>query len=74
MKLKFYRVQEVEVELTRKPTQNEIKILEGKDDSLTMFDLESLVNYDNEEIISEDYSNNVHQYIGYNKVIDDNVL
>ena len=70
MKLKFYRVQEVEVELTRKPTKEEIKILKGKDDEQTIFDLEGLVNFDSEEVINEDYSNDVHQYIPFNEIVE----
>ena len=71
MKFKFYRVQEVEVELTRQPTKEEIKILQGKDDEQTMFDLEGLVNFDSEEVINEDYSNSVTQHIPYNEIIDE---
>ena len=69
MKLKFYRVQTVEVELTRKPTSDEIKILKGQDDEKTMFDLEGLVNFDTEDVIDEDYSNDVTHYISFNEII-----
>lgn len=70
MKLKFYKTQTIEVELKRKPTKEEIKILEGKDDELTIFDIDDLIDWNSEEVIDEDYSNNVQPYIGFNELID----
>ena len=56
-KLIFQRIQKVEVKFKREPTEEEMRILEGKDENLTMFDLpEDLLNWDNEEIVDEDYS------------------
>jgi hypothetical protein len=64
MKLKFSRVQEVEVELKRDPTVEELKILLGKDSEATMFDLpKDLIEWDSEEVVGEDYSSNRHIYI-----------
>ena len=64
MKLKFSRTQEVEVELLREPTAEELKILLGKDNEATMFDLpEDLINWDSEKVIGEDYSSNTNIYI-----------
>lgn len=55
--LSVQRVQRVEVKFKREPTEEEMRILEGKDENLTMFDLsEDLLNWDNEEIVDEDYS------------------
>jgi hypothetical protein len=70
MKLKFSRTQEVEVELLREPTSEELKILLGKDREATMFDLpEDLIHWDNEEVVGEDYSSNCHAYIPRPEVI-----
>jgi hypothetical protein len=64
MKLKFSRVQEVEVELKREPTIEELKILLGKDIEATMFDLpEDLIDWDSEYVVGEDYSSNTNIYI-----------
>jgi glyceraldehyde-3-phosphate dehydrogenase/erythrose-4-phosphate dehydrogenase len=64
MKLKFSRVQEVEVELKRDPTVEELKILLGKDSEAIMFDLlKDLIEWDSEEVVGEDYSSNRHIYI-----------
>ena len=64
MKLKFSRVQEVEVELKREPSIEELKILLGKDSEATMFDLpKDLIEWDSEEVVGEDYSSNINIYI-----------
>jgi hypothetical protein len=64
MKLKFSRVQEVEVELKREPTIEELKILLGKDIEASMFDLpEDLIDWDSEDVVGEDYSSNTNIYI-----------
>jgi hypothetical protein len=64
MVLKFTRTQEVEVELKREPTDEELKILLGKDNELNIFDLpKDLINWDTEEVIGEDYSSNCNVYI-----------
>ena len=70
MKLKFSRTQEVEVELLREPTAEELKILLGKDNEATMFALpEDLINWDSEEVVGEDYSSNTNIYIPLPEVI-----
>ena len=64
MKLKFSRVQEVEVELKREPTIEELKILLGKDIEASMFDLpEDLIDWDSEDVVGEDDSSNTNIYI-----------
>jgi hypothetical protein len=64
MKLTFSRTQKVEVELKREPTIEELKILLGKDNESTMFDLpEDLIDWDNENVVDEDYSSNTNIYI-----------
>lgn len=71
MKLKFSRVQQVEVELKREPTIEELKILLSKDDESTMFDLpEDLINWDSEDVVGEDYSDNYHAYIPKPEIIN----
>ena len=71
MKLKFSRVQQVEVELKREPTIEELKILLSKDDESTMFDLpEDLINWDSEDVVGEDYSDNYHAYIPKTEIIN----
>ena len=56
MILQFQRAQTVEVELLREPTLEEMKILLGKDENASMFDLENIIDWDKEEIINEDHS------------------
>jgi hypothetical protein len=71
MKLKFSRVQEVEVELKREPTKEELKILLGKDNEATMFDLpEDLINWDSENVVNEDYSSHCNIYIPRPEIIN----
>ena len=68
-KLIFHRVQKVEVELKREPTKEEVRILEGEDENLTMFDLpEDLINWDDEEVVDEDYSSGISHNIPKNAV------
>lgn len=55
MKLIFNRLQTVEVELIRSPTDEEEKILLGKYDSESMFDLD-IIDWESEEVVDEDYS------------------
>lgn len=55
MKLIFNRLQTVEVELIRSPTDEEEKILLGKYDSGSMFDLD-IIDWESEEVVDEDYS------------------
>jgi hypothetical protein len=56
-KLIFERWQKVEVELKREPTQDERKILLGKDEDNNMFSLpDDLIDWDTEEAVEEDYS------------------
>lgn len=55
MKLRFSRVQRVEVELLREPTKDERNILLGYDNETTMFDID-IIDWDSEDIIDEDYS------------------
>lgn len=55
MKLIFNRLQTVEVELIRSPTDEEEKILLGKYDSESMFDLD-IIDWESEEVFDEDYS------------------
>lgn len=55
MKLIFNRLQTVEVELIRSPTDEEEKILLGKHDSESMFDLD-IIDWESEEVVDEDYS------------------
>ena len=55
MKLIFNRLQTVEVELFRSPTDEEEKILLGKYDSESMFDLD-IIDWESEEVVDEDYS------------------
>ena len=70
MKLKFSRVQEVEVELKREPTTEELKILLGKDIEASMFDLpEDLIDWDSEDVVGEDYSSNTNIYIPKPEII-----
>lgn len=70
MRLKFSRTQEVEVELMREPTDEETKILLGRDTEATMFDLpEDLINWDSEEVIGEDYSSHCNIYIPRPEII-----
>ena len=65
MTLTFNRVQSVEVQLKRIPSIEEITVLLGEDDELTMFDLpDDLIDWKTEEIIGEDYSSNVRTFIG----------
>ena len=64
MKLKFSRTQEVQIELLREPTHEELKILLGQDNEASMFDLpDDLIDWDSEEVIGEDYSSNTNIYI-----------
>lgn len=36
-----------------------------------MFDLPNdLIDWDEEEVIEEDYSNNIQHYVGFNEIID----
>jgi len=57
MKLKFSKVQEVEFELKREPTIEELKILLGKENETTMFDLpEDLIDWDSEDVVESEYS------------------
>jgi hypothetical protein len=71
MKLIFYRIQTVEVSLKREPTEKEKAILRGEDvdSELTMFDLDDLIDWDTEEVVNEDYSNDVWQHIPFNKIL-----
>jgi hypothetical protein len=70
MKLKFSRTQEVEVELLREPTAEELKILLARDTEATMFDLpEDLINWDSEEVIGEDYSSHYNVYVPRPEII-----
>jgi len=70
MKLKFSRTQEVEIELLREPTAEELKILLSRDSEATMFDLpEDLINWDSEEVVGEDYSSNYYAYVPRPEVI-----
>ena len=70
MKLKFSRTQEVQVELLREPTHEELKILLGRDNNASMFDLpDDLIDRDSEEVIGEDYSSNTNIYIPRPEVI-----
>jgi hypothetical protein len=55
MKLIFNRLQTVEVDLTRTPTEEEEKILLGKSEDKSMFDLD-IIDWESEEITDEDYS------------------
>ena len=72
-KLAFSRVQRVEVELKREPTKEEVMILEGKDEYLTMFDLpEDLINWDDEEVVDEDYSSGITRDIPRSAVFSSN--
>lgn len=64
MKLIFNRLQTVEVELIRSPTDEEEKILLGKYDSESMFDLD-IIDWESEEVVDEDYS----IYKNYSKFI-----
>jgi hypothetical protein len=64
MTLVFNRVQSIEVQLKRIPSTEEITILLGEDDELTMFDLpDDLIDWESEEIIGEDYSSDIKTYI-----------
>lgn len=66
-KFTFSRVQRVEIELKRQPTDEELRILLGRDEDATMFDLpEDLIDWDTELVIDEDYSDNVHVRIPKN--------
>ena len=69
-KIKVYRIQEVTFNLKREPTPKEKRILEGRDEEFSLFDLD-IVDFDSEEVISEDYSNNVSQYIPFNQIYED---
>ena len=70
MKLKFSRTQEVQVELFREPTDEELKILLGRDNETNMFDLPNdLIDWDSKEVIGEDYSSNTNIYIPRPEVI-----
>lgn len=69
--IEFSRVQRVQIELLREPTDKELDILLGKDDNLNMFCLPiDLINFDDEEVINEDYSSNVHIYIPKAEIIN----
>ena len=69
-KLIVHRAQRVEVELKREPTKEEIRILEGKDENLTMFDLpEDLINWDDEEVVDEYYISVIHHNIPRSAVV-----
>lgn len=71
MELKFSRVQEVKVELKRKPTHEELKILLGKDNETTMFDLpEDLIDWNSEDVVGEDYSSHCNIYIPRPEIIN----
>jgi hypothetical protein len=70
MKLKFSRTQEVQIELLREPTVEELKILLGKDIESNMFDLpDDLIDWDSEEVVGEDYSSNYFAHIPRPEVI-----
>ena len=69
-KIIFSRTQKVQIELKRTPTDEELKILLGKNEDENMFDLpEDLIDFDAEEIIEEDYSSNYYAYIPKAKVV-----
>lgn len=51
----YYRKQKVQAPLLREPNQEELKILLGKDDDASMFDLD-IVDFEKEEVLDEDYS------------------
>ncbi len=69
-KLIFHRVQTVQIELLREPTEHEKLILLNKVEDENMFSLPNdIINWDDEEIIGEDYSTNIHVYIPENKLI-----
>lgn len=71
MKLKFSRTQEVEVELKREPTIEELKILLGKDVEENMFSLpDDLIDWDSEDVLGEDYSSNIHIYIPKPEIVN----
>lgn len=55
MKIVFWRCQKVEAPLLRVPDEEEIDILKGNDDSVSMFDL-NIVDFDKEEVVDEDYT------------------
>jgi len=68
-KITFFRVQEVEIKLERQPTDEELKILLGKSQDESMFDLpEDLIDFEKEEVIGEDYSCDFYVYIPEVKV------
>ena len=69
-KIIFSRTQKVQIELKRTPTDEELKILLGKNEDESMFDLpEDLIDFDAEEILEEDYSSNYHAYIPKAEVV-----
>lgn len=56
-RLIFERWQKVSIELKREPTNEELKILLGKDEDENMFSLpDDLIDWNDEEILEEDYS------------------
>lgn len=63
MKIKIYRLQTVEIPLKREATKEEKDIIIGNVDNLSMFDLDYLIEFDNEEVIDEDYSCDVTRNI-----------
>lgn len=67
---KFTRTQTVHLELKRMPTAEEMTILLGVHDNENIFSLDDdLIDWENEEIIEEDYSSNVHTFIPKPEVI-----
>ena len=63
MKIRFGRKQYIEIELKRNPTKEETQILLGKDEEKSMFELPlDLIDFDNEEIVEEDYSFDKNSY------------
>ena len=71
MKLQFERWQRVKVTLLREPTNLELLVLNGKTTEVSLFDLpDDLIDWETEEIIEEDYSQEYSPTINKPKYIE----